>query len=300
MTSGVSRPPIPDCWADHIHQANSGAMNRVPTDECVSAWAGRGDSLLCGSYRYYVDLLSVLVAKDLKVRYRSTVLGYAWSLLHPLAFALIFYFLFRVWARLEIRNYALFLITGLFPWHWVQNSATASTHWFLGNGSLIKKVRFPSVLLVVAGVLNDLIHFVLTIPVIAIFLLWHQELPALSWLYEVPVMVVVTFLVTFGLALFFATCNLFLRDIERLVSLLFTLWFYVTPVLFPADMLPERLWWLSYANPLAALIIAWRGVFLEGGLPLDLASIALIWGGVFVLLGYRVYGSCHWRFAELV
>ena len=107
-------------------------------------------------------------------------------------------------------------------------------------------------------------------------------------------------IVTSGLALFFATCNLFLRDIERLVTLLFTLWFYVTPVLFPADMIPDKFRWVIYANPLAPLIIAWRQVLLEGTLPLDLAGIALIWGVAFLLLGYRVYRTLHWRFAELV
>ncbi len=252
------------------------------------------------TYRHYLDLVSVLVAKDLKVRYRSTMLGYVWSLLYPLAFALIFYFLFRVIARIEVENYALFLITGLFPWHWISNSVSASTFYFLGNGSLIKKVMFPRILLVTAGVLNDLVHFVLTIPVIVLFLLWHKMLPPLSWGYQVPLMVLVTFLTAMGMALFIATCTVFLRDIERLVSLVLTLWFFLTPILYPADMIPDRLRWTNYANPLGPLMIGWRRVLLEGDLPLDLLGAAVFWAALFFVLGYLVFRRLEWRFAELV
>lgn len=89
--------------------------------------AAAGQQISLSKYRHSIDLMSVLVSKDLKVRYRSTMLGYVWSLLYPLAFALIFYFLFRVIVRIEVENYALFLIGGLFPWHWISNSASGPT-----------------------------------------------------------------------------------------------------------------------------------------------------------------------------
>jgi hypothetical protein len=95
------------------------------------------------SPRYYVDLLSVLLAKELKVRYKSTVLGYAWSVLHPLAFAGAFFLVFRVYVRVRVENCALFLIAGLFPWQWFANSITGTHQHFLRNGSLLKKVCFP-------------------------------------------------------------------------------------------------------------------------------------------------------------
>jgi len=252
------------------------------------------------NFEHYRDLVLTLVAKDLKVRYHSTVLGYAWSLLHPLAFAGVLYIVFKIFVKLDIENYTLFLLTGLFPWHWIQNSIGASTFMFLGNSSLIKKVRFPRAVLVVSGVLNDLVHFVLTVPVILILLLWFHGTIHASLLYQVPLLVGITFLTTVGLALLVATCTVFLRDIERLVSILMMLWFYLTPVLYKPEMVPENLRWVLYANPLAPCIICWRGVFLDGALPPAYAAAAALWAVAIAMLSYHVYRRLEWRFAELV
>jgi lipopolysaccharide transport system permease protein len=112
---------------------------------------------------------------------------------------------------------------------------------------------------------------------------------------------VVTFLVTSGMALFIATCNVFLRDIERLVSLILMLWFYMTPVLYKPEMAPERYQWLvKYANPLAPCIIAWRSVFLDHTLPIKALGTSAAWGIIFFVIGYQVYRRLEWRFAELV
>jgi len=212
---------------------------------------------------YYRDLILTLVTKEFRVRYKSTFLGYVWSVLQPLAFAVVFYVVFRIVLRIRMNNFALFLIAGLFPWQWFSNSVSAANGFFVGNSSLIKKVRFPRAFLVVAGVLNDLIHFVISIPVIVIFMLWHHRYPSLSWLWLIPLMVLIQFAFTYGLALLVATCNLFFRDLERLMMIFLLMWFYLTPVFYPVDMVPARYRAASlYANPMASVIACWRSVFL--------------------------------------
>jgi lipopolysaccharide transport system permease protein len=257
----------------------------------ISRWAG---------YEHYRDLVLILLAKDLKVRYRGMFLGYAWSVLHPLAFTAVLYVVFKLFVRIDIENYTLFLVCGLFPWQWIANSASSSTLMFVGNSSLIKKVLFPRLFLVAAGVLNDLVHFVLALPVIMVFVLWTYGGLYYSWTYQIPPMLVVTFLVTFGLAMLIGTCNVFLRDIERLVSILLMLWFYMTPVLFKPDMVPERFRWVNYANPMAAVIISWRSILQNGDVPNLYFYVAVVWGIVFCCAGYAVYRKLEWRFAELV
>jgi lipopolysaccharide transport system permease protein len=249
---------------------------------------------------HYRDLVFVLVAKELKVRYRSTVLGYAWSLLHPLAFAAIFFVLFKVVMRIPREDYALFLITGLFPWQWFANSIGASTVSFLHNSSLIRKVMFPRHLLVLAAVLNDMFHFLVSVPVIVLFMLYHRTVPSLSWIVLLPLLVLIQLMFTHGVALALATCNLFFRDLERLAVILTTLWFYVTPVLFPADMIPAGLGWVVYANPLAAIVGCWRGLFLDGSVPGALLGLAAAWAILALGAGHRVYRALSWRFAEIV
>jgi lipopolysaccharide transport system permease protein len=252
------------------------------------------------SIKYYRDLVFVLVSKEFKLRYKSTLLGYAWSVLNPLAFALVFFVLFKKVLNIPIPNYALFLIAGLFPWQWFQNSVTASNIYFLGNSSLIKKVRFPRSTLVLAGVMNDLLHFVVSIPVIMFFMFYHGQFPTLAWLWGIPILVTIQLLFTYGIALFVATSNLFFRDLERLTGIFIMLWFYLTPVLFDVDMIPEKFRWAVYANPMAGIIMCWRSVLLHGVLPLGPCGAALGFALLAFFLGRAVYKSLEWRLAEVV
>ncbi len=127
---------------------------------------------------YYRDLLLVLLAKEFKVRYKSTFMGYAWSVIHPLAFASVFFVLFKFVGRFEVPAYALYLIAGLFPWQCIANTIPAANFYFLGNSTLIKKVRFHRATLVLAGVLNELVHLIVSMPVIAGFMIYYRQPPA--------------------------------------------------------------------------------------------------------------------------
>ena len=214
-------------------------------------------------FRYYRDLLVVLVVKEFRVRYKSTFLGYVWSVLQPLAFALVYYVVFKLIMRIRMSNFALFLITGLFAWQWFGNSVVAANGFFLASGSLIKKVKFPRAFLVAAGVLNDAIHFVVSVPVILAFMLAHHRYPTVSWIWLLPLLLLVQGLFTYGLSLAVATCNLFFRDLERLMVIFTMMWFFLTPILYPADMVPTRVRTLYlYGNPMACITACWRSMFL--------------------------------------
>ncbi|MBL9125344.1 MAG: ABC transporter permease [Planctomycetaceae bacterium] len=249
---------------------------------------------------YYRDLLAVLVAKEFKVRYKSTVIGYAWSLMHPLAFALVFFVLFKIVMRFDLPAYSLFLIGGLFPWHWISNTVTSANFAFLGNSSLIKKVRFHRATLVLASVLNELVHFAISIPIVVGFMIYYGRYPTVSWFWWLPALVVMQFAMTFGLALLIATVNLFFRDLERLSTIIMHLLFYVTPVIYPYEKLPPNFRWVLMADPFAPLVLCWQGLFYRGSVPGEFAALAALWALVCCLVGYRVYQALVWRFAEIV
>jgi lipopolysaccharide transport system permease protein len=251
-------------------------------------------------FQYYRDLVTVLVTKELKLRYKFTVLGYAWSVLHPLVFALVYFILLKKVLRVPAVD-LLMLITAMFPWQWFQNSSTASCNFFLGNWMLLKKVRFPRSALVLAGVLNDLVHFVASIPVIIAFMLYFGAWPSWAWLWQIPFLVAVQLGFTFGLSLVVATTNLFFRDLERLVGILTMLWFFATPVLYAADQLRAAgMAWLLYVNPMAPVTECWRCAFLTGALPADLAAVAAAYALAAAGAGWLVYRRHEWRFAEVV
>lgn len=255
---------------------------------------------LAHTLRHFIDLVLVLTHKDLKVRYKSSVLGYLWSVAHPLALALVFVLAFKVIMRVQMENYALFLIVGLFPWQWFSNSAIIPTTAFLSNASIIKKVNFPRNIIPLSLVLNDMIHFLLSIPVIMFFMFVYHQKPGWIWLWGIPLLLIIQFCMAYGVALAGATINLFFRDLERLMGIIFMLLFYFTPVLYSENMIPDQYRQLILLNPLSHLMISWRNLFLHNQLDAGALIISALYGIVSLLVGSLIYRRLSWKFAEVL
>ncbi len=249
---------------------------------------------------YYRDLILVLTQKEMQVRYKNTFLGYLWSVAQPLALAFVFFVAFKVVMRINVPNYTLFLITALFPWQWFSNSVTSANGVFIGNASIIKKINFPRYSLVIANICQDSIHFFLAIPALLIFMLYYRIWPHWSWFYGIPVLFVIQFITTFGLSLIVASLNLFFRDLERLTSIFVMLLFYCTPIIYPADMIPEKFRCFLNFNPVAPLMVNWRNLFLEGHMDVFYMLISLLYGLGFMSLGVFIYKKLSYRFAEVL
>lgn len=250
--------------------------------------------------RYYFDLIVALTHKELKVKYKRSFLGYLWSIANPLALAVVFFIAFKVVMRIQIQNYTLFLISGLFPWTWFANSVNSSATVFVANASLIKKVDFRRETLVIAAVLNDMIHFILSIPVIIIFLFLYGMRPHLSWIIGIPALLIVQFSMTYGISIAIAAVNLFFRDIERIIYILTTLLFYVTPIIYSEDLVPEKFRRFILINPLSALMISWRNLFMKGSLDFGPIGLSVSYSAVVLVLGYLVFRKLRWRFLEVL
>jgi lipopolysaccharide transport system permease protein len=260
----------------------------------------RPSSLAAASWS--TDLLLTLIQKEIKVRYKSSWLGYVWSVANPLAFAFVYFIAFGVFMRMGVPGYpySLFLIAGAFPWQWLANSVNAGPMTFVANASLIKKVRFPRNALVASTVLNDGLHFLVSIPVIALFLLWHGLGPAWSWLVGIPLLAIAQFLLAYGIALTVACLNLFFRDLERLTGIAMTFLFFFTPIIYPASAVPASFQPMLRLNPVAPIIRAWQDLFLAGTLDPLLVATAYAYGVLFLLIGWLVYRWLSPGFAELV
>lgn len=250
--------------------------------------------------RYYFDLIVVLTQKEMKVRYKNSFLGYLWSIAHPLAFAYVFFLAFQVIMRINIENYTLFLIGGLFPWQWFSNSVNTSSTVFIQNASIIKKVNFPNNSLIVANVLQDAIHFFLSIPVIVFFLFLYGFSPSWRWIYGIPVLFCVQFLLIYGVCLAVSSINLFIRDLERLVGIVTTLLFYFTPIIYPETMMPDKYKYLLSFNPVASLMISWRNLFLKGALNQSYFVESFVYSLVAFMIGFAIYRTLGSRFAEVL
>ena len=249
-------------------------------------------------YTQIRDLIYILTAKEIKTRYKNNVLGYFWSLMNPLAYALIFYFAFGVIFRFKMENYALFLICGLFPWQWMNNSSVTSANVFLSNASLIKKAIFPRYIVAIASCLQEGFHFLMTIPVIIIFMIVFDVDVKPMLLLGIPLLIVIQFVMVVGLSLIIGTLNVFFRDINYIVQVLFQMLFYLTPILYPLSKIPEQYVGYMFLNPFHPIISCWRDLFMEGFLNMELVIFATAYALVFLILGIFIYKRLSWKFAE--
>jgi ABC-type polysaccharide/polyol phosphate export permease len=205
--------------------------------------------------------------RDLKLRYQDTALGFLWSLMKPLALGAVLFVALKLIVRIDVEDYHLVLLSGLFPWVWFQTSVFLATGAFAGNGALIKKVPFPHYVLPFSIILNNAFHFLLSIPILIILLAISGMHPNPTWIIGVPLLILVQLALLMGVVLFTASIDVYFRDLEHLAEVFLQLLFYATPVLYPLDLVPESWRPLMLANPLASLIDAWRGLFLENSLP---------------------------------
>lgn len=248
----------------------------------------------------FTDLVTELLKKELRVRYKQLALGYFWSIASPLLYAALYYFVFKVVMQVKTENYPVFLICSLFPWQWFANSVGVGAQTFLGNASIIKKTLFPRNLISFVAVLQDAVHFLITIPVLITFLLIFKLTPSWDWFIYIPLLFLVQLAITYSLNLIVATINLFFRDLERIIQLFLTLMFYGTPVLYAENLIPEQYKVILQINPMAGLIINWRNVLMTGEFSYELFGVTVLWSVVLLAISHWIYKKLVWRFAEVL
>ncbi|ENM1950455.1 ABC transporter permease [Citrobacter braakii] len=248
------------------------------------------------------DLIRVLVQKEIKVRYKNSLFGWLWSVGHPLMFGAIYWLIFGQVMRVPIADYPLFLLCGLFPWQWITSCLSTAPALFFVNSAIIKKTTFPRIVLPITQVLTEGVHFLFTLPVLALFLLVSRtgSEPTFAWLWGGALLFLVQFMLLTGLSCLLSSLTLFLRDLERFVQLGLMLLFYATPVLYSPEMVPARWQWLLNLNPLAPLILAWRELFMHGRLSGEHLLSMFVFSVVMLLVGYQVLRRLAPRFAEVL
>ena len=250
------------------------------------------------SLRNGVQLLSALTSRDLRLRYQGSVFGWAWTLVRPLALGMIL--TFALGKVLGTGVTAVFLLTGLFPWFWFQGAVQGSTTTFVGNGGLLKKVRFPRAVLPLSVVMGNTLQFVFALPVLAGFLIASGHDPAWAWLPGIPLLFVLQLALTAGLALFVASITVFFRDLEHIAEVLLNLLFYATPIIYAADRIPSGYRWITWVNPLAPIIEGWHSVLLRGEWPGPELAAAAALTSVAVILGWFTFRRLEDAFADAV
>ena len=254
----------------------------------------------------YRGLIQSLVARELKARYRGSVLGFLWSFINPLLLLSIYSFVFTV--VIPNRNpiaqpFAVFMFCGILPWTWFSASLTEASGSLVSGGNLIKKVLFPAEILPIVNVLANMVHFFLGLLILIASLIYYHRWPDPAGLLWFPVAVVIQLVFTTGLALFLSALTVHYRDIRDLLSNILMFWFFATPIIYPWQDENVRIYkWLFNLNPFTHLAVSYQEIlFFDGpvGHAKWLLALGLLSIGVF-FCGYWFFDRLRDSFAEAV
>ena len=262
----------------------------------------------------YRGLIQSLVARELKARYRGSVLGFFWSFINPLLLLLVYttVFAYIMPARFtggdepkpfaDAYPYSVFLFCGLLPWTWFASSLNESAGVLISGGNLIKKVLFPAEVLPIVTALANMVHFFFGLPILALFLLYSHAPVTLGELLWFPVIVLVQLILTAGLGLLLAALTVHFRDIRDILSNVMTLWFFATPIIYYYKIMEAWQMRILNINPMTHLIITYQEILYFNG-PVGHGTLLLAVGAasiVFFLFGYFVFDRLRDTFAEEV
>lgn len=260
---------------------------------------------------HYRTLIYNLTMKELKARYKNSVLGFVWSLLNPLGMMLVFTFVFSVMMpNASIKNFPIFLLSGLLPWNYFSAGVMSGIHSVVSNGNLVKKVYFPREVLPLSVVLANLVNFLLAMVVLFAAILIFR-VPFSPWLWLLPFVVLIQTCFILGLTLILSTLYVFYRDTMMVMDVAMLAWFFLTPVFYSIQLMPKVVTilgvsvdfqrWLYILNPMASIIGLYRDL-LYWGYRTDLdffARTAATSVGVLVI-GYWFFIRYSGRFGEEV
>jgi lipopolysaccharide transport system permease protein len=252
----------------------------------------------------YRELLCILTMRDVTVRYKQTVVGAAWAILQPLATMIVFSVFFGRLVNLTeetgVIPYPIFVFAGLLPWNLFSGTLQAASSSVLHNGAVLTKVYFPRILFPLASAGVNLTNFLVSILILIGLMFWYRSVPGPAVLL-LPLFTIWALLTALSVAIGLAALVISYRDVNHIVPFLAQLWLYMTPVIYPADIIPEEYRWLLAFNPMTGVIEAFR-YCLIGNEPfpwLTLAASALITLTMLVIsLAY--FNRTEDRFADII
>jgi lipopolysaccharide transport system permease protein len=249
----------------------------------------------------YRELLGVLARRDIKVRYRQTLLGAVWAVLQPALQALLFTLVFGrlLRAPAEGQPYALFAFVGLWPWLFFAGAVDRAASSLVASAPLVSKAYFPRLVLPLAALGTSLVDLFFSGLALAGLLAWFGVMPSveLAWL---PLLVAATALLAFAVGTLFSALIVTYRDLAQVLRFGLTLWMYATPVVYSSTLLPDTWRGLSYLNPMTGLVNGYRAALL--GSPVDPSGIlvSLAVGVVLLVMALLVFNAAEDRFADII
>jgi ABC-2 type transport system permease protein len=246
----------------------------------------------------YWEFLKNSISKDLRTRYKGSFFGFLWTFLNPLLMLVVYSILFSIVIKMPVDKYPIFLFCTLLSWNFFQSSVQASSSIIVSSGNLVKKVYFPHEILplsvVLGGMVNYLYGLIILIPSLIVF----GYYPNIHYVW-LPLILFVQVVLTVGFSFLVSSLNVFIRDLEHILTIFLNALFYLTPVLYPIELVPEKYRYLFEWNPLAIIMTEYRQIFYYNKPP-DI-KVLLIIGGfsiIFLVISHTVFRKLKYKFIE--
>lgn len=247
----------------------------------------------------YREMISSLVRRDLKGRYKGSVLGFLWTFVNPLLQLCVYTVVFSVIMPTGIEKFYLFLFVALVPWIFFNMCVTGGTSVIFAQQDMVKKIYFPREVLPIAYVTSQFVNMLLTFLVIfAVLIIGGVGISfrALIWL---PLIMIIEYILALGIALLCSGLAVYFRDLEHILGIVTMAWMYMTPILYPIDRVPESLRSIYYLNPMTPIIIAYRDILYYKQAPqMGTLINALLLGVIFIIVGEFAFSKLKRHFAE--
>ena len=274
------------------------SVQRTLRIEPAGAWQG---ARLAELWRYR-ELLYFFVWRDIKVRYKQTVLGALWAIIQPVATTLIFTVFFGRLGGLSKQvqgSYSLFVYVGLSLWTFYANAVSVSANSLVGSSHLISKVYFPRLLIPMAAIVSGLVDFAIAFLFLLVLMVFYQVPPSPQVL-AMPIFVAGTIAVAAGAGILFSALVVSYRDFRYVIAFVIQLWLFATPVLYTIDSIPAN-WRLLYGlNPMVGMIAGFRAAVLGGPWPSDLIATAFVTTAILLFVSLRYFTTVERRFADVI
>lgn len=246
----------------------------------------------------YRELLKTNIKKEIRGKYKHSFLGVLWSFLNPLLQLAVYALIFPLILRNTQEHYVIFLCVALIPWNFFTTIVNQSTGTVINNADIVKKVYFPREILPISVVTSQLVNFLISTIIILVFVLCSGM--GFSWyLLMYPVILLIQYIFSVGVAFIVSSATVFLRDLEHLINIGLMMLFYASPIAYSADVIPENYKFVITINPMAHILIAYRDIFYYQRMP-DLQTLGIL--GLISLLvfviGYAIFNRLQKNFAE--
>jgi lipopolysaccharide transport system permease protein len=250
----------------------------------------------------YRNVLYILIWRDLKVRYKQTVLGFLWAFIQPLTKLIIFSAIFGRWGKMgpEGVPYPVFVFAGLLPWEFFAESLRRASQSVVGQQQFITKVYFPRLIIPVSAIGAALVDFAIAFLILFGLMLYYPEVPATPRLFAVIPLVGLTMIIAFGAGTGLAALNVAYRDVRHIVPFLIQIWLFLTPVIYAVTLVPERLRWVLALNPMTGIISGYRWAILGQSADATHLVISTVAGLILLVCGVAYFRRTERTFADIV